>query len=733
MWLKFVESAMSNDFERQIDRIIHIITQLYSQTGQPVVIGVVASYGKGISAGAGKSILTQKIKSTLDSRLGEQCAVINTDAFLLKDKSSKKDLASRMLYLAVKSLKNGKNINIPGLYEQSKYGTGAELSEPYDINEQQVNDIYNQLYSNPDLQSLIDQHQITPAHVQTLMRMRDTDQSIGEFIGSEQLPEDYTQYASEQIKNIQPGFTSFKDYGSPVRKTGEESQQIAPEKYIIVEGVGIYPVYSELDIIVVGAPDEKEAQRGYALRWAAYKCQEYYIDKGITPTREDISSLLALGWLGAKRQPASAPMTSLIKSDFINRFVPDADELGFEKSIEQLDKLGKVIIIKDYSPSELHKDLNDDNEIQDFEYIIDEVDRQYGEMVKDVKVENPTLNTDFNQSHKTLSKTFTSARYPSEEEYIGKLQRIQDSIDKKTRSLEGISLQDKINRINDDIEKLKEELNKEKQIYQYLKDNKLFKAPIFKGGSNNIYITGGLNRDAIAQSGREPQDFDLLYTSSNNIDPELELNQFVQWIKENPNSGISNVEIRKLRKGKSLILTINNIKYAVDMKAIKNELEVVSSLMAQTNFTINCFYRKLSDHDDQLNITDISGKGTDDIRDRIIRWTPSHDFSYTDATNSQNAVSAFLNLMKMANLARYNEETKSIDGLFTFDREVSIEINRVMENNFPNLPAWRAKYTLEREVPEELERITDPRIRSYFVDMINSHPFFARLREKARE
>jgi hypothetical protein len=242
---------------------------------------------------------------------------------------------------------------------------------------------------------------------------------------------------------------------------------------------------------------------------------------------------------------------------------------------------------------------------------------------------------------------------------------------------------------------------------------------LFENGENDIFLVGGLNRDSIANNPREPQDFDLYYI--NNSYDYNSFYLFCDFIKKH-SFDILDVKIRNLRKSKSINLKFRNKYYSIDMHPVLDNKDLILNIATKTNFTMNCFYRHFSEVEEYINIFDVSGSGVKDINDRIIRFTPLHNFNNSDFTNEQNIVSAFLCLLKMANIAYI--ENNNINNIFIFEEKLQKKALEAIDNKFLSIPDWRIKYTIEKEIPNEILLIKNKYIKEYFYNLIYNSDFY---------
>ena len=566
---------MHKTIDADISKAINII----KEAKKPFVVGIAASYANGITAGAGKSLISKKLQEELRNRLGITATVVSTDSFLLEDENGQKDFASLLLLKTVEALKSGKSVPCAVLHSNTKQGDGIAFI-PFTKENKEA----------------------------------ETKQSIIDFLGID--------CEFEKLN---------KEPHKPISVIGETTV-LQSSSVIIVEGSATMPIAHEIDFMIIGHPIADEARKGYIQRWKS-------LHKELHP---DIAT--ALGWFHTKKQPQTSTLTTIIRPQFINKYVSCED---FDTCVDFLVATKRLLFVEDYSPVELFN--GEPIYIQ--------------EMCKTIEVPNTLFGTEFNDAHKLIAKIFNSAK-------------------------------------NDD------------------------KKLIIKGGANNVFIFGGLNRDILSHNPREPQDFDCYFISQSGD----EIDQIIEWIKTHLKCGVTKVSKRAMRQSKAIHLEINGKDYELNMSPIASEEELVKTMLSKFNFTINCFYRKFSEYGEKLTLIDVSGLGIQHIEEKLLQWTPGHSFSISDEINTAHAVTAFTNMMKMANLA-----DGDIDQLFSFSNEVIQRIAITASENLPGLPSWKARHILEKEIPNELQNIKDAKIREHFENMIRTHPFQKGVAKRAEE
>jgi len=358
------------------------------------------------------------------------------------------------------------------------------------------------------------------------------------------------------------------------------------------------------------------------------------------------------------------------------------------KKLPKIMSMNSLIIPTFYSKFEIeHNNLNDIIDeliiqkklfiIYDYLPKIDNIQ----EMLISKKYNNDVSN-EFKNAHKIISKLFDKIRYPSR---IG---------------------------------------NKFMNLSDHLEKYNLFGKPMFRGGSHNIFIVGGLNRDLVAQTKRQPQDFDLIFFKEEEM-PEEYFDILIDAFKSDKN--IESVKIRSMRKSKSIHFVINNIDYEINLSHFKNENEMIESLLTKYQFTIDTFIRRLSEYGDEVIITDVSGMGEKDIEKRILRFSPSRNESTDPITAASNTLRALMMPIKMVNLSKF--ENNQIKDIFQYDINVKNQIEEVISNNFYDIPQWKANHFLNKELPYELSLIENDNIRQFFEEYIDSNSVFKQLRD----
>lgn len=601
----------------QINHAVDAILEAHFQKA-PLIVGVTAFHGKGISAGAGKTLLTQKLSDAIRDDLHSSVAVLHTDAFLLRsqDDPSERKLAANFLVAAISALREGQRVQVPVFSPIERCGQGA---------------VFGNLIEGSDE-----------------FQMREHSRSIRAVMAPEQPPEAPEYSAADDVGNQAPEATEFS-HGLAIVRDGHSMETVEPADFIIVEGVGLLTVITEIDVLIVGQPNEAQALRGYAVRWLNQE-----VERRGSVTAQEIDALKPLAWHMAQKQPVTINWAAINRSKFS----------------------GRTVIIDDYDPTTL--------------FVGEPKVAMEKEMMQRVEVENLHMGTEFQEVQKMLMGWINNARWPTEERQADKIKHSGSKQELETLAL----------------------------LQQFLQEHNLFGKPVFRGGCHRVFISGGLVRDVVASNPREPQDFDLHFICREPSPLDfgmLEFRQLCKYLKVKQT--IEYVTVRNLRKGKSIHFGVNGKDYEVDFHAIKSEDDLVEYLATQTNFTINCFYRYAERATEKLSVTDVTGMGVDDLRNRVIRWTPGHDFSHTDMTNDQNVLSAFLLRMKMANMASVSESGE-ISGLFEFSDDVQASIDEAIKRGFSDLPDWRRGYFVDKEVPTELAMIKDERIRRHLAQEV---------------